>query len=315
MMMDVVEPYLFFTAVENKGLQDDIVPFCGRNGVNCTGTKVIKVPQNPPDGQTSTSLQWLVGGGFNVTETGILYSKLEEMPQSFYQSTQSTSNDIFDSISTMKRITLEEGGHTLWSASSNTNHDDDIKGPIFSAKIDLNEFEVGDQVAVVAYSMVDQTWRNTPKATTYGPNTPPQSHIVNARTNPDWRYESSGKVIQGREWWFSVPITLSVKENGSQIAEMKMRLPYDIDAVKEDFEAELEDAFMEGEELVQSHFILFTVLAFTFIMVLFGFLVNRRKRNSLRRNISFEIVDISNDDEKDDTVDNSLELSERYTIT
>ena len=316
-MIDVVEPYAFFTAVDDKYLQDDIVPLTDRTGTNCIKTKVIKVPQNGVDND-GTLLQWTVGGGFDVTETGLIYSKWEDMPDSFDGSTQPTMKMI-ETFSNMRRVTLEDGGRTRWNTDGafppfEDEDMSDFLGPSFSAKIDLTEFAVGDEIAVMAYTMVDQHWIKSPNSD-IGPDLPPQSHVVNARTNPDWHFESAGKVIQGREWFFSTPVTLIVKENDNQTVELAMRLPMDAQTstkTLEIVEKEITDVFTEGEEAAESHSILLIGGIASFVLFVGAVFIFRRRKER-----AFVYVDSphSDIDEEDGFEDGSLELSEKYTIS
>lgn len=66
---------------------------------------------------------------------------------------------------------------------------------------------------LVAWSKVDQDWAT--KGQGYPKNLDPQSHLINARTNPKWRYQTpSGKEVRGRLLWPSDPILITVSENG-----------------------------------------------------------------------------------------------------
>ena len=65
-----------------------------------------------------------------------------------------------------------------------------------------------DKIMVVASARVDSSWATQPD--NIAPKKPPQSHVVNARTNPDWHHESNGKHIHGRLDWFSIPLTIII---------------------------------------------------------------------------------------------------------
>jgi hypothetical protein len=82
-------------------------------------------------------------------------------------------------------------------------------GPIFTGKITIPEgLKTLDQLVVIASARVDQSW--TKLRSNVKPLMDPQSHIVNARTNPDWYHESAGKKIIGRLDWFSIPLTVVI---------------------------------------------------------------------------------------------------------
>jgi hypothetical protein len=81
-------------------------------------------------------------------------------------------------------------------------------GPVFSAKMDVSSFKTGDRIIAMASARLDKSWKRRPPNP--APDIPPQSHIVNARTDPTWHHTSAGKLIQGRLDWFSRPIVIVV---------------------------------------------------------------------------------------------------------
>ena len=65
---------------------------------------------------------------------------------------------------------------------------------------------------VMARARVDSSWRQQPQ--TVAPLVPPQSHMVQARTNPSWFHRNHGNVIRGRRYWYSVlPLTLVISDS------------------------------------------------------------------------------------------------------
>jgi hypothetical protein len=82
------------------------------------------------------------------------------------------------------------------------------KESVFTASIDLTSFTQSDEVVVVAAARVDSSWTKRVKGTR--PNKPPQSHIVNVRNNPSWKFQTNGKIIEGRLYWFSIPQTILI---------------------------------------------------------------------------------------------------------
>ncbi|TMW65360.1 hypothetical protein Poli38472_008002 [Pythium oligandrum] len=64
---------------------------------------------------------------------------------------------------------------------------------------------------VQAVATVDQNWlkQGTGKDVPV-PNVPPQTHVVNARTNPSWSYSNNGKTVQGQLEWASPVATIVV---------------------------------------------------------------------------------------------------------
>jgi hypothetical protein len=98
--------------------------------------------------------------------------------------------------------------------------------PMFFASIDTSMFQPGDTIAVFASARLDQGWSKVPDGAK--PNIAPQSHVVNARTNPEWRHESAGKIIQGRQDWYSIPLTLVISDESDDptTVELSDRFTY-----------------------------------------------------------------------------------------
>ena len=75
-------------------------------------------------------------------------------------------------------------------------------GPVFQQCIELPK--TTGQYTLTATARVDAIWGKQPH-NRKGPNPdiPPQSHVVNARTNPDWHMENAGITVQGQMDWNS----------------------------------------------------------------------------------------------------------------
>lgn len=131
----------------------------------------------------------------------------------------------------------------MTSASTGTtkfgSENANFEGTVFSATIDVSKFAVGDKIAVIATARVDQNWG---KSTDYitdrniGPKLGPQSHVVNARTNPNWYHSTAdgSKVIQGRLDWVSVPLTIIKKDYTNIVpvpAAEELSLRYDVSKI------------------------------------------------------------------------------------
>jgi hypothetical protein len=100
-----------------------------------------------------------------------------------------------------------------------------LLGPVFRTEIDLLGYEIGDRLVVIASATVDQDFGEAPDAY-HQPLVNPQSHFANMRTNPDHEFEISGKKVQGRVQWLSIPVTVVVDEVDKHAGgiEMYMRL-------------------------------------------------------------------------------------------
>jgi hypothetical protein len=86
-----------------------------------------------------------------------------------------------------------------------------LLGPVFRTEVDLSDFELGDRLVFVASATLDQKWLEAPNGYRQ-PIVGPQSHVANMRTNPDHEFEISGKKLQGRLQWLSIPVTVIVDE-------------------------------------------------------------------------------------------------------
>ena len=211
MMIDTVEPYIAILGAGGLILPDDIVPMQKDRLNDCLTTHAISIPSNIK----SIDIFWTIGGSFNVDETRVAYGKWDDDFRNMDCSTQ--PNTISDLFTPTTRITEAQTGKTRWNESGiepNTSFYPELIGtslpfgPIFQETIDLSYFKDGDKIAVVPYASVDQHWKEQPKSFT--PNVKPQSHSVNVRTDPSWRHESSGKVVQGRLHWRSVRKRINV---------------------------------------------------------------------------------------------------------
>ena len=325
MMIDIVEPYAYFTAVEDQYLHDDIVPSLDRSGRSCAQFKVLKVPQNGKLNDNMIQVQWTVGGGFAVFETGVLYGKWENMPDTYDGSIQPTDDMLKDYLSTLKRTTSEVGGRTRWHEKGSFPSGSDVDSnsgnpmgmdPIFTASIDISDFEPGDDIAVLAYTMLDPSWGSEPKSGPYGPpDIPPQSHIANARTNRNWHFESAGKVIQGREWWFSIPVTLLIKEKDSTF-EIAARLPTS-DTTLNSRPTQLNNKTTTVSNGQAGYsFIFITISVIIVVCLILAGSVRFVQKRSLSES-SFQVIDSETEDigVEDDYDVVSLELSEKKSIT
>ena len=77
----------------------------------------------------------------------------------------------------------------------------------------MSTFKAGDKIAVFAIAKLDQGWTEQPSGDDVKLRVPPMSHVVNARTNVNWQHSSTRKVIQGRQEWFSIPLTIVISES------------------------------------------------------------------------------------------------------
>lgn len=134
------------------------------------------------------TIRWEVGGVFRVDETRVRIETVD------------------------KRIVFESpsfSGDTRWTTRT---YSDRGKYPFkaqFGVCVNLGKpstyaATVGSvtTLIVIVEAKVDSTWTMQGKRIDVSPpNFPPQTHLVNARTNPVWKMENAGKKIQGKVFW------------------------------------------------------------------------------------------------------------------
>lgn len=215
--LDLVEPYVSIVAVNDLALSDDVVPLVERNCKNAM--KQVMIPQNVD----RISVEWSVGGCLNIDETSLWVAN-------------SIQDGSLDCLSQPSRADIEAsftqvspsgaaGGHGYFSengpipdASVSNVEVEPSLGPIFSAVVDVSALGAGQRLTLIASARVDRAWSEKPTSNVK-PDVPPQAHVVNARTNPDWFFESSGKRVKGRLDWFSIPIVIVVGEYRDNVGQ------------------------------------------------------------------------------------------------
>ena len=204
---DMVEPYVSVVGVNKLALTDDIVPMTKRESNSCVDTKAVMVAQNAK----SVDIEWSVGGAMTIDSTELWYAKWDDVYGEVECWTQPSSTD------NLQRVGGATNGTGFFSVQGSQPRPEEsvtgikmTNGPLFRASIPLENFKQGDKVVIMASARADQSWKKQPANIL--PNVSPQSHIVNARTDPSYHHESNGKHIQGRIDWFSVPLTVIIGE-------------------------------------------------------------------------------------------------------
>lgn len=96
---------------------------------------------------------------------------------------------------------------------------DTLGTSLFVACLDLQTSH-GKELFVRAVTTVDQDWATQGLGDEApSPRIPPQSHVVNARTNPQWSEEWNGHRVQGSLDWYSPVITINIDDVGATEAE------------------------------------------------------------------------------------------------
>ena len=210
---ELVEPYVSIATVHGLALRDDIIPLRepNDNPRSCQNTRGVRVPSST----TTITVEWRVGGALTIDNTQLWYAKWKDIPARLLhcQSQPHSADDLKD---------LMNVGTPLSATSGRTIFADGSKPRFFKAQVDLSPFHVHDQIVILALATVDQDWMEQPNDV--APAVPPQSHIVNARTNKDWYHETEGGIIQGRRQWFSLPLTI-VKTPTKKVAPILDRFP------------------------------------------------------------------------------------------
>jgi hypothetical protein len=211
---DLVEPYVSFLGVNNVSLVTNILPLTGRY---CPRMNAMNVPTE----MRQVLVEWTVGGALEIDETTLYYGKWKDVISQIDCMTQpSDSLETFLQSATMISPLNGTGFFSQSGASPLPTNliGEKRMGPVFSANVDLSSFQVGDEVIILAKARVDQSWVQQPSDV--GPPIPPQSHIVNARTNSSWFHENNGNVVQGRLDWYSViPLTLVISNETRVITD------------------------------------------------------------------------------------------------
>jgi hypothetical protein len=194
--IDLVEPYVSMEQVNSQWLARDLIPKWSRNGRACRSTKAVAVSPS-----SSTSVKFTVGGALTVDDVEVWYGKWSDIPQASLNCLSQPSRGKIQSY-------LMRG--TMVGSTSGTGRFANGGGAatIFQATLNLSGFAPGDSIVVVAAAKVDSRWGDTDPSAL--PKVGPQSHIVNARTNPNWLSKNNNKVIKGRTYWFSDPLTLTI---------------------------------------------------------------------------------------------------------
>jgi len=200
---------------------------------NCKTTKSISIPE----GTEFVTLDWIIGGGFTVDTTSLMYGKWSDIPDEvdgYIQPSEELISTFYDKVDgengfKANSIRIAPGGrHGITSRWFNKNQGiNRLKlGPIYTSSIETYDFKQGDEIAVFAIAQLDKHWVDKPTDEVVSPpnlNTP-QSHLVNARTNPKWKHYINDKVIEGRLEWFSIPVTINIGPPASITEETSVRI-------------------------------------------------------------------------------------------
>ena len=211
---ELVQPWLSIRRVNELPLTDDIIPLGDRTGrASCQEFKLVSVPGH----SRRVVIEWTVGGSLRIDNSKLWYAKWSDVPD--LNCIDQPPRNIEELMKEGTPISYTSGKTRFATTSS-------ARMAHFSASIDVSDFDAHDKIVVLASSRVDQDWGSQPDP--YEPGgVPPQSHMANVRTNPNWYHKSGDKVIQGRLDWFSSPLTIEMGEydNSVETVEMSIRIP------------------------------------------------------------------------------------------
>lgn len=213
MAIDTVQPYVEIESVGKKRFKTDLKPTFALSTFWCKKKKKIAIKTSTTTTLDSIKIKWSVGGAFNVDETFLVYGSWSQFPESFNCMNQLTEDEmeevLMNTDSNFYITPAQTNGDTRWTNPNSSKY------PSFKATLDLSSFSSGTNVAVFAVAKVDQNWKeqNMSSKGIWPSSTSPQSHMVNVRTNPEYRMEktSIGKVVQGRLHWLSIPVSIKLK--------------------------------------------------------------------------------------------------------
>ena len=212
---ELVEPYLTITKVHGLPLRDDIVPLS--TDEDCQTTRAFQAPPS------TVVVEWSVGGALTIDDTQLWYAEWKDIPASLLDcESQPPSVSQLEALMHVATSLSATNGTTVFAGAD--------EAPVFSAQLDLSTFALHDRIAVIAVAKVDQDWKQQPNDV--APKIPPQSHIVNARTNPDWYHETEGSIIRGRLQWFSLPLTLQIVHRNDMVAPIQERFPLEAETAE-----------------------------------------------------------------------------------
>jgi hypothetical protein len=222
MAIELVQPYVSFWGVNKVPLQNDVVPSMRRKGQNLIDSKIMLIPP----GQKFTTIAWTVGGGITVDNTKLVYGKLDDNTQIVID----PEDKDFDLGAFSEQVSTVSSGPTRWQSKWQTSFEglpsgwEDQGQPLYFASIDTSQLNPGDKIIAYAVASFDQNWKQVPNKAE-PENIKPLSHVVNARTNPEWRHENAGKIIQGKIDFVSLPMVLIIgNEDDGFVIDLSNRL-------------------------------------------------------------------------------------------
>ncbi|TYZ60972.1 hypothetical protein PybrP1_005327 [[Pythium] brassicae (nom. inval.)] len=224
MMIEMVQPYVRWVGAGSPAATDGLEPEAFRpaslyvesaeelTAMGCGGfaaetaavascsSTTCRVPRANGSEVAKIQLAWEVLGAFIVNKTHVELS---------------TSAD-FKAEAIVHKSTVQTGttrrAFAFTASEEDTENTDTLGTSLFVACVDLKA-AYGKQLFVRAVTTVDQDWASQGVGDEApSPRIPPQSHVVNARTNPSWDAEWNGHRVQGSLDWYSSVITVEIED-------------------------------------------------------------------------------------------------------
>jgi hypothetical protein len=201
--IDLVEPYVMIKQVNGAFLERDIVPRRSRSARACQTNSSKVVPVSP---SSSMSVKFTVGGALAVDDVQIWYGKWTDIPSASLDClNQPNQTDVQKFLKAGTLVGTKFGSGRFGNSAGGGTP---LAATLFQATLNLSGYKSGDKIVVLAAAKVDSKWgESDPNAT---PILAPQAHIVKARTKASYLSRNGQKVIQGRVYWFSDPLTLNI---------------------------------------------------------------------------------------------------------
>ena len=213
--VDLVEPYISVQRVNGLRLSNDVIPL-QKGGPSCKAAHQLRLAS-----QTDQLLvSWTVGGAIEVDETHLWYALESAIDTDVLDCVSQPSREYVESVFTKGRTLSGRGFLAAPRSSSDTD-------PPFVDMVRISNIPVGERIVVLVGARVDGSWLEQDGVV--GPDVPPQSHMVQSRTNPAWYHESAGKIVAGRLDWFSRPLFVTKESDSTEavVVELsdRMRVP------------------------------------------------------------------------------------------
>lgn len=243
--VDIVQPYVAVTAVGNARLSHDVIPLPDITMQQCKTSKAVVVSHR----RKNLKVEWTAGGGFDFSQVHFWHAKWDDFDSNEIDCLSQPQFDISEDTRFKEGALINDPdvdvgyGNGMFASSGplppawhSFSGVGGALGPVFRGIFDLDAYELGDEILVMASVRADQSWKAPPIQYSFSPKVAPQTHLINARTNPSWSHEHSGKTINGQLDWYSIPITVVLEDFDPSFGEVELydryeRKTVDIDSM------------------------------------------------------------------------------------